>query len=44
MSLFSRIPFDKQLIERAIVKLEQQTSAELRVYIERYLKNMQVLM
>ncbi|MDG2914686.1 TPM domain-containing protein [Bisgaard Taxon 10/6] len=43
MSLFSRIPFDKQLIERAIAKLEQQTSAELRVYIERYLKNMPVL-
>lgn len=35
MALFSRIPFDKKQIEAAIVRLEQQTSAELRVYIER---------
>lgn len=43
MSLFSRIPFDKQTIEQAIVTLEQQTSAELRVYIERHLQNIPVL-
>ena len=35
MSFFSRIPVDKQLIEEAITRLEKQTSAELRVYIER---------
>ncbi len=35
MSLFSRMPFDKKQIEASIIKLEQQTSAELRVYIER---------
>ncbi|MFZ7157552.1 TPM domain-containing protein [Avibacterium gallinarum] len=37
MALFSRIPFDKKQIEAAIVRLEQQTSAELRVYIERHI-------
>lgn len=37
MALFSRIPFNKKEIEAAIVRLEQQTSAELRVYIERYI-------
>lgn len=37
MALFSRIPFNKKEIEAAIVRLEQQTSAELRVYIERHI-------
>lgn len=37
MPLFSRIPFNKAQIEAAISRLEQQTSAELRVYIERHL-------
>ncbi|OOF70712.1 TPM domain-containing protein [Rodentibacter caecimuris] len=37
MGLFSRIPINKKQIEAAIVRLEQQTSAELRVYIERKL-------
>lgn len=37
MSLFSRIPFDKNLIESAIARFEQESSAELRVYIERNL-------
>ncbi len=37
MPLFSRIPFDKKQIENAIAELEKQTSAELRVYIERHL-------
>ncbi|WP_386696518.1 TPM domain-containing protein [Lonepinella sp. MS14436] len=37
MSLFSRIPFDKKQIESAIAELEKNTSAELRVYIERHL-------
>ena len=32
---FSRMPFDKKQIEVAIVNLEKQSSAELRVYIER---------
>ncbi len=32
---FSRMPFDKKQIEAAIVNLEKQSSAELRVYIER---------
>lgn len=36
MALFSRFPFDKQKIEQEIATLEQQTSAELRVYIERH--------
>lgn len=36
MSLFSRTPFDKGQIEAAICRLEQITSAELRVYIERH--------
>lgn len=35
MALFSRIPFDKKQIENAIAQFEQQSSAELRVYIER---------
>lgn len=35
MRFFSRIPVDKKQIEAAIVRLEHQTSAELRVYIER---------
>ncbi|MDU8924357.1 TPM domain-containing protein [Pasteurellaceae bacterium LIM206] len=35
MSLFSRIPVDKKRIEAAITALERQSSAELRVYIER---------
>lgn len=35
MPFFSRIPVDKKAIEAAIIHLEQQTSAELRVYIER---------
>ncbi|WP_439328419.1 TPM domain-containing protein [Lonepinella sp. BR2357] len=44
MPLFSRIPFDKKQIENAIAELEQQTSAELRVYIERHLpKNALIL-
>ena len=37
MPLFSRIPFNKAQIEAAIGRLEQQTSAELRVYIERHI-------
>lgn len=37
MPLLSRIPFNKAQIEAAISRLEQQTSAELRVYIERHL-------
>lgn len=37
MGLFSRFPVDKTQIEAAIVRLEQCTSAELRVYIERKL-------
>lgn len=37
MSLFSRFPFNKAKIEQEIAILEQQTSAELRVYIERHL-------
>lgn len=43
MSLFSRVPFNKLSIEQAIGTLEQQTSAELRVYIERHTQNMPVL-
>ncbi|OZN24123.1 hypothetical protein CFY87_10520 [Actinobacillus seminis] len=39
MPLFSRIPFNKAQIEVAISRLEQQTSAELRVYIERHLSH-----
>ncbi len=39
MPLFSRIPFAKQQIEDAIAHLESQTSAELRVYIERYMSD-----
>ncbi|QLB13219.1 putative membrane protein [Bisgaardia hudsonensis] len=39
MSLFFKIPFDKKQIELAIESLELQTSAELRVYIERKKKN-----
>lgn len=37
MRFFSRIPVDKKQIEAAIGRLESQTSAELRVYIERKL-------
>ena len=36
MPLFSSLPFEKQQIEAAIAHLEAQTSAELRVYIERH--------
>ncbi|MGQ0286087.1 TPM domain-containing protein [Pasteurellaceae bacterium 22721_9_1] len=44
MSLFSRIPFDKKQIEAAIAELEKNSSAELRVYIERHLpKNTLIL-
>lgn len=32
---FSNIPIDKQQVEKAISQLEQQTSAELRVYVEK---------
>ncbi|MFD1806437.1 TPM domain-containing protein [Pasteurella oralis] len=35
MPLFSRIPINKTQVEEAISQLESQTSAELRVYIER---------
>lgn len=35
MGLFSRLPIDKTQIETAIEELEQQSSAEVRVYIER---------
>ncbi|HDR1051621.1 TPA: TPM domain-containing protein [Pasteurella multocida] len=35
MPLFSKIPIDKQQVEKAIFQLEKQTSAELRVYVER---------
>ncbi|MCW9709521.1 TPM domain-containing protein [Avibacterium sp. 21-586] len=41
MGLFSRLPFDKKAIEAAIVRLEQQSSAELRVYIERHIPKYQ---
>ncbi|OOF59852.1 TPM domain-containing protein [Rodentibacter myodis] len=37
MKFFSRIPVDKKQIEAAISRLESQSSAELRVYIERKL-------
>ncbi len=37
MKFFSRIPVDKKRIEAEIVRLESQSSAELRVYIERKL-------
>lgn len=44
MPLFSApIPFDKSQIEQAIFQLEQQTSAELRVYIEPHLQNAPIL-
>ncbi|PVX39872.1 TLP18.3/Psb32/MOLO-1 phosphatase superfamily protein [Pasteurella langaaensis DSM 22999] len=44
MPLFSaKIPFEKSHIEQAIVALEQQTSAELRVYIEPHLQNAPIL-
>ncbi len=39
MPLFSRIPIDKRVVETAIQHLERQTSAELRVYIERMIPN-----
>lgn len=32
---FSNMPIDKQQVEKAISQLEQQTSAELRVYVEK---------
>lgn len=35
MPLFSRTPINKAQVEKAISQLETQTSAELRVYIER---------
>ncbi|EEX49628.1 Domain of uncharacterised function (DUF477) [Pasteurella multocida] len=34
MALFSKIPIDKQQVEKAISQLEQKSSAELRVYVE----------
>ncbi|OOF64569.1 TPM domain-containing protein [Rodentibacter sp. Ppn85] len=37
MRFFSRIPVDKKQIEAAIARLENESSAELRVYIERKL-------
>lgn len=37
MRFFSRIPVDKKQIEAAIGRLENESSAELRVYIERKL-------
>ncbi|OOF82902.1 hypothetical protein BKG92_05075 [Rodentibacter ratti] len=37
MRFFSRIPVDTKQIEAAIVRLENESSAELRVYIERKL-------
>ena len=37
MKFFSRIPVNKKDIEAAIVRLESQSSAELRVFIERKL-------
>ena len=37
MRFFSKIPIDKKQLEAAIARLELQTSAELRVYIERNL-------
>lgn len=37
MKFLSRIPVDKKQIEAAIARLESQSSAELRVYIERKL-------
>lgn len=44
MPLFSvKIPFEKSVIEQAIITLEQQTSAELRVYIEAHLQNAPIL-
>lgn len=39
MSLFSRIPFNKKQIEAAISRLELNSSAELRVYIERHINH-----
>lgn len=41
MAIFSKLPFDKKQIEAAIARLEQRSSAELRVYIERHLPKSQ---
>ena len=35
MPLFAKIPIDKKQLEAAIACLEQQTSAEFRIFIER---------
>ena len=35
MPLFAKIPIDKKQLEAAIARLEQQTSAEFRIFIER---------
>lgn len=35
MPLFAKIPIDKKLLEAAITRLEQHTSAEFRIFIER---------
>lgn len=40
---FSRMPFDKKQIEAAIVRFEKQSSAELRVYIERKMPGNQMI-
>ncbi|VEH67839.1 Domain of uncharacterised function (DUF477) [Rodentibacter pneumotropicus] len=42
MRFFSRIPVDKKQVEAAIVRLENESSAELRVYIERKLPKISV--
>ncbi|MFQ1048340.1 TPM domain-containing protein [Avibacterium paragallinarum] len=41
MAIFSKLPFDQKQIEAAIARLEQRSSAELRVYIERHLPKSQ---
>ena len=35
MPLFAKIPIDKKQLEAAVARLEQQTSAEFRIFIER---------
>ena len=35
MPLFAKIPIDKTQLEAAVARLEQQTSAEFRIFIER---------
>ena len=35
MPLFAKIPIDKKQLEAAIARLERQTSAEFRIFIER---------